>query len=58
MAKLQCRMFSLVLSGATKISATNSLSSQKQLSALKEKKKGLMQQLLTGKKRVKVDGHV
>jgi type I restriction enzyme S subunit len=31
---------------------------QKQLSALKEQKKGLMQQLLTGKKRVKVDGHV
>jgi type I restriction enzyme S subunit len=28
---------------------------QKQLSALKEQKKGLMQQLLTGKKRVKVD---
>ena len=31
---------------------------QKHLSALKEKKKGLMQQLLTGKKRVKVDSHV
>ncbi|WP_231879369.1 restriction endonuclease subunit S, partial [Methylomonas koyamae] len=31
---------------------------QKQLSALKQQKKGLMQQLLTGKKRVKVDGHV
>ncbi|PPD31931.1 MAG: hypothetical protein CTY19_12275 [Methylomonas sp.] len=31
---------------------------QKQLSALKEQKKGLMQQLLTGKKRVKVDAHV
>ena len=31
---------------------------QKQLSALKEQKKGLMQQLLTGKKRVKVDSHV
>ncbi len=31
---------------------------QKQLSALKEQKKGLMQQLLTGKKRVKVDDHV
>jgi type I restriction enzyme S subunit len=28
---------------------------QKQLSALKEQKKGLMQQLLTGKKRVKID---
>jgi type I restriction enzyme S subunit len=31
---------------------------QKHLSALKEQKKGLMQQLLTGKKRVKVDSHV
>jgi type I restriction enzyme, S subunit len=31
---------------------------QKQLAALKEQKKGLIQQLLTGKKRVKVDGHV
>lgn len=31
---------------------------QKQLAALKQQKKGLMQQLLTGKKRVKVDGHV
>jgi type I restriction enzyme S subunit len=31
---------------------------QKQLSALKEQKKGLMQQLLSGKKRVKVDDHV
>ncbi|ANE55315.1 restriction endonuclease subunit S [Methylomonas sp. DH-1] len=31
---------------------------QKQLAALKEQKKGLMQQLLTGKKRVKVDGDV
>lgn len=31
---------------------------QKQLAALKEQKKGLMQQLLTGKKRVKVDSHV
>jgi type I restriction enzyme S subunit len=31
---------------------------QKQLAALKAQKKGLMQQLLTGKKRVKVDSHV
>lgn len=31
---------------------------QKQLAALREQKKGLMQQLLTGKKRVKVDSHV
>jgi type I restriction enzyme S subunit len=31
---------------------------QKQLSTLKEQKKGLMQQLLTGKKRVKVEAHV
>jgi type I restriction enzyme S subunit len=31
---------------------------QKHLSALKQQKKGLMQQLLTGKKRVKVDSHV
>jgi type I restriction enzyme S subunit len=31
---------------------------QQQLAALKQQKKGLMQQLLTGKKRVKVDGHV
>ncbi len=31
---------------------------QKQLAALKEQKKGLMQQLLTGKKRVRVGGHV
>jgi type I restriction enzyme S subunit len=31
---------------------------QKQLSALKQQKKGLMQQLLTGKKRVKVDDKV
>jgi type I restriction enzyme, S subunit len=31
---------------------------QKQLAALKQQKKGLMQQLLTGKKRVKVDDHV
>jgi len=31
---------------------------QKQLSALKEQKKALMQQLLTGKKRVKVNSHV
>lgn len=31
---------------------------QKQLSALKEQKKGLMQQLLIGKKRVKVEAHV
>jgi len=31
---------------------------QKHLSALKEQKKGLMQQLLTGKKRVKVEAHV
>lgn len=31
---------------------------QKQLAALKQQKKGLMQQLLTGKKRVKVDGDV
>jgi type I restriction enzyme S subunit len=31
---------------------------QNQLSALKEQKKGLMQQLLTGKKRVKVEAHV
>lgn len=31
---------------------------QKQLSTLKQQKKGLMQQLLTGKKRVKVHGHV
>ena len=31
---------------------------QKQRSALKEQKKGLMQQVLTGKKRVKVDDHV
>jgi type I restriction enzyme, S subunit len=31
---------------------------QKQLAALKQQKKGLMQQLLTGKKRVNVDGDV
>jgi type I restriction enzyme S subunit len=31
---------------------------QKQLAALKQQKKGLMQQLLTGKKRVKVGGDV
>lgn len=31
---------------------------QKQLSTLKQQKKGLMQQLLTGKKRVKVNNHV
>lgn len=31
---------------------------QNQLAALKQQKKGLMQQLLTGKKRVKVHGHV
>lgn len=31
---------------------------QQQLAALKQQKKGLMQQLLTGKKRVKVDSHV
>ena len=31
---------------------------QKQLAALKEQKKGLMQQLLTGKKRVKENDHV
>jgi type I restriction enzyme S subunit len=30
-------------------------SHQKQLSALKQQKKGLMQQLLTGKKRVQVE---
>ncbi|CCE23759.1 restriction endonuclease subunit S [Methylotuvimicrobium alcaliphilum] len=31
---------------------------QKQLATLKQQKKGLMQQLLTGKKRVKVEAHV
>lgn len=40
-----------VLSAADKEIETH----QKQLSALKQQKKGLMQQLLTGKKRVKID---
>jgi type I restriction enzyme S subunit len=40
------------------VANTEITTNRKHLSALKEQKKGLMQQLLTGKKRVKVDSHV